>query len=169
MGESRGIWPRGPFYDMDVFRQAIALGPEALRRSAQAFAVSTPGTLGEKGAWRVAGHRISIADMLEAMLRFDDSDGDDPSHFGMDDLVALASAYFGWPQDGPSRDKLVGAAAFALLFPELALEHALERGRPGLERALRACVEPTRAAYESWELERTTGEARAESSGAIRI
>lgn len=156
--EEHGLWPDGPLFGMRCFSQAKALGAPALRELAQKHAVSTPGTLGDPGAWRLAGHRIALIDALDL------ADPPMPGLLGdwrdasLEAMMERAEERFDWPLSEELRHMLLGALGFALLFPELILRQAQERGREPWRSGLEPEVARARALAEKAALARSASD-----------
>ena len=149
--EELDTWPEGNLYGMHCFQEAKALGSPALRALAESYAVSTPGTLGERGSWRIAGHRVSIIDLLALAEPPVAGQHSEDGH-GVDDMAERAEEWFGWNPNGETRDKIFAALAFALLFPDLLLVQVKERGGEPWLSGLPAEVAEHRARAEKKQL-----------------
>lgn len=173
-----GKFPEGPFFDPPCFQALARLGIERIEWLARELIVSTPGTLGHEGSWRLRNHRIgaqqifgmafnraalqsSDADLSAtlgappwALVAFDGSDGAHLRH-----VVLACSQMLGLKiaDQLPSTDdsvtlQIMAGFCFVLAHPDLACAQAFERGSPSLGYMLRESLARAEAAQISQSL-----------------
>lgn len=163
-----GRLPEGGLFDQPCFQALAALGPDRIERLAESLIVSTPGCLGADGAWRIMGHRLCAAQIVAAAIfhpppgldraalpPFDPDARDqgafeDPAGPQLRQAIHTVMDGFGWILGAGFAphalvgahpvEKIMAALCFPLAHPDLAREHALERGYAGLAAALDASL-----------------------------
>ena len=122
-----GIWPDGWFFELPCFEQAKAKGLQSIYEIARVHIVSTPGTLGDKGAWRIEGHRLSVDNIIQ-LARHSDHSLAKGHPMTIATMALIAEEWYGWNGNDPLlHDKIEAALCFTLLYPEVYFEQTIER------------------------------------------
>ena len=118
-----------------------------MRELAQRHIVATPGTLGEEGAWRVDGHRLSVDHILQ-LARVTDHSLAKGHPMTIATMALIAEEWYGWYGNDPlMHEKIEAALCFSLLYPFEYLKQIPERG--GLDEFLASFIEQTIASIEA--------------------
>lgn len=161
--EIHGAWPRGGWFDSPLVTSVVPLGAREAAGRARQGLVSSPGTLGPRGAWRVRGTRLSALNVWAACGLFESGSGAtwERAELGMADL-------HGWVGSDWARASIESAICFALAFPDLAAKHCQERGEASATAIFERALAGARAEIEARAIEEASSPS-SEGRGSARL